>query len=90
MSASEKQTAEASAWAPLRIAAFRSLWLAVLASNIGTWMQTVGMHSVEQGPLLNTAPGAAGAPPAGGRAPPRRPPAARRGRSGRRRRPVRR
>ncbi|WP_243422792.1 MFS transporter [Micromonospora globispora] len=32
----------ASAWAPLRVAAFRSLWLAVLASNVGTWMQTVG------------------------------------------------
>src|SRR5690349_24187228 len=31
-----------SAWAPWRIAAFRSLWLALLASNIGTWMQTVG------------------------------------------------
>ncbi|MFG3421535.1 MFS transporter [Micromonospora sp. NPDC048063] len=31
-----------SAWAPLRLAAFRSLWLAVLASNVGTWMQTVG------------------------------------------------
>ncbi|MFI6074217.1 MFS transporter [Actinoplanes sp. NPDC051343] len=31
-----------SAWAPLRVAAFRSLWLALLASNIGTWMQTVG------------------------------------------------
>jgi MFS family permease len=31
-----------SAWAPLRDAVFRSLWLAVLASNIGTWMQTVG------------------------------------------------
>lgn len=30
------------AWAPLRIAAYRSLWLAVLGSNIGTWMQTVG------------------------------------------------
>ncbi|MEV4352463.1 MFS transporter [Actinoplanes sp. NPDC049596] len=30
------------AWAPLRIAAYRSLWLALLASNIGTWMQTVG------------------------------------------------
>ncbi|GIE97525.1 MFS transporter [Paractinoplanes rishiriensis] len=30
------------AWAPLRVAAFRSLWLALLASNIGTWMQTVG------------------------------------------------
>jgi MFS family permease len=26
----------------LRIAAFRSLWIALLASNIGTWMQTVG------------------------------------------------
>jgi MFS family permease len=34
--------AEPSAWAPLRIAAFRSLWLALLAGNIGTWMQTVG------------------------------------------------
>jgi MFS family permease len=32
----------ASAWAPLRVAAFRSLWLAVLASNVGTWMQTIG------------------------------------------------
>ncbi|GIF05023.1 MFS transporter [Actinoplanes siamensis] len=36
------QAPPASAWAPLRIAAFRSLWLALLASNIGTWMQTVG------------------------------------------------
>ncbi|HET6530472.1 MAG TPA: MFS transporter [Actinoplanes sp.] len=34
--------AASSAWAPLRIAAYRSLWLALLASNIGTWMQTVG------------------------------------------------
>ncbi len=31
-----------SAWAPLRIGVFRALYLAVLASNIGTWMQTVG------------------------------------------------
>src|SRR5689334_8217992 len=31
-----------SAWRPLRVTAFRALWLAVLASNIGTWMQTVG------------------------------------------------
>ncbi len=29
-------------WAPLRAAAFRSLWLAQLGSLIGTWMQTVG------------------------------------------------
>lgn len=34
-------TAE-SAWAPLRIGVFRTLWLAVLVSNIGSWMQTVG------------------------------------------------
>ncbi|MGN9777991.1 MFS transporter [Micromonospora sp. H33] len=31
-----------SAWAPLRIAVYRSLWLALLAANVGTWMQTVG------------------------------------------------
>ena len=28
--------------APLRLQAFRALWLAVLVSNLGTWMQTVG------------------------------------------------
>ena len=32
----------APAWEPLRIAVFRALWLAMLASNVGTWMQTVG------------------------------------------------
>src|SRR5690349_4762083 len=32
----------ASAWAPLRIGAFRGLFIAALTSNIGTWMQTVG------------------------------------------------
>ena len=31
-----------SPWAPLQQRVFRMLWLAVLASNIGTWMQTVG------------------------------------------------
>jgi MFS family permease len=29
-------------WAPLRTPVFRMLWSAQLASNIGTWMQTVG------------------------------------------------
>ncbi|MFI6226852.1 MFS transporter [Micromonospora echinospora] len=43
-----------SALAPLRLAAFRSLWLAVLASNVGTWMQTVGAQW-----LLVDQPGAA-------------------------------
>ncbi len=32
----------ASAWAPLRVRAFRALWTAQLFSLIGTWMQTVG------------------------------------------------
>src|SRR6476646_2801200 len=31
-----------STWAPLRNGVFRALWIAVLASNIGVWMQTVG------------------------------------------------
>ena len=39
MGTSEKAV---STWAPLRIGIFRALWLAVLVSNIGTWMQTVG------------------------------------------------
>jgi MFS family permease/quinol monooxygenase YgiN len=30
-----------SPWAPLRVSAFRALWLASLVGNIGTWMQTV-------------------------------------------------
>ena len=29
-------------WAPLSVAAFRTLWIAQLISNTGTWMQTVG------------------------------------------------
>jgi MFS family permease len=44
----------ANAWAPLRVAVFRWLWLAMLASNIGTWMQTVGAQW-----LLVDAPNAA-------------------------------
>src|SRR5579864_6457845 len=31
-----------STWAPLRVGIFRALWLAVLVSNVATWMQTVG------------------------------------------------
>ncbi|MEV0810825.1 MFS transporter [Micromonospora sp. NPDC050200] len=40
----EGATAEptVSAWAPLRTVVYRNLWLALLAANIGTWMQTVG------------------------------------------------
>lgn len=35
-------TARSAAWAPLGIRVYRLLWLAVLASNMGTWMQVVG------------------------------------------------
>ena len=53
-SPSAEASTGASAWAPLRDVVFRSLWLAVLASNIGTWMQTVGAQW-----LLVDAPNAA-------------------------------
>ncbi|MET7967078.1 MFS transporter [Micromonospora sp. NPDC005305] len=44
MTAATDATAEQgfSAWSPLRTAVYRNLWLALLAANIGTWMQTVG------------------------------------------------
>ena len=31
-----------SAWGPLRVSLFRALWIASVASYIGTWMQDVG------------------------------------------------
>ncbi|MDQ3920153.1 MAG: MFS transporter [Acidobacteriota bacterium] len=31
-----------SAWSPLRLSLFRALWLAAVASNVGTWMHNVG------------------------------------------------
>jgi hypothetical protein len=53
----------ATAWAPLRITIFRTLWIAVLVSNVGTWMQTVGAqwllvhdtHAALLVPLVQTA-----------------------------------
>jgi len=35
-------TKTASTWSPLRNGLFRALWLAVLISNVASWMQTVG------------------------------------------------
>ena len=46
--------ADSSAWAPLAQRAFRWLWLGMLISWIGTWMQTVGAQW-----LLVDAPNAA-------------------------------
>ena len=45
-----------SAWSPLRQPLFRALWIASVASNIGTWMQNVGaawlMTSLAPSPTL--------------------------------------
>ncbi|MGB1560041.1 MAG: MFS transporter [Sinimarinibacterium flocculans] len=38
MTTAEAAEARTSAWAPLRLPVFRSLWLAILAGNIGTWI----------------------------------------------------
>src|ERR671928_216929 len=45
-----------SMWSPLRHPGFRSIWTAWVASNTGTWMQTVGaawlITSLTPSPLL--------------------------------------
>lgn len=45
-----------STWSPLRIPAFRALWIATLASNVGTWMHDVGaswlMTSLSPSPVM--------------------------------------
>jgi predicted MFS family arabinose efflux permease/quinol monooxygenase YgiN len=45
-----------SAWGPLRVSLFRALWIASVASYIGTWMQDVGeswlMTSLTPSPVL--------------------------------------
>ncbi|PMR66997.1 MFS transporter [Halomonas heilongjiangensis] len=35
-------TPSGSAWSPLKISLFRTLWIATLVSNIGTWMHDIG------------------------------------------------
>src|SRR5436305_3508428 len=44
------------AWNPLRHQMFREVWIAALASNVGTWMQTVGaswlMTTLSASPLM--------------------------------------
>src|SRR5438477_9510657 len=54
--ASSASTASASAWTPLRNRLFRTLWIATIVSNVGTWMQDVGagwlMTSLSSSPQL--------------------------------------
>src|ERR671933_2015800 len=44
------------AWSPLAVAAFRAIWIASVVSNIGTWMQNVGvawlMTTLTPSPIL--------------------------------------
>jgi MFS family permease len=55
------------AWAPLRAPLFRALWIASLASNIGTWMHEVGaswlMTSLTKSEQMNALVAAAGSFP---------------------------
>src|SRR5688572_19415468 len=45
-----------STWSPLRLPLFRALWLAAVASNVGTWMHNVGaewlMTTLSPSPLV--------------------------------------
>lgn len=45
-----------SAWSPLANATFRALWIAAIASNVGTWVQDVGeawlMTSLSPSPMM--------------------------------------
>lgn len=56
-----------SAWSPLRHATFRWLWIASIASNIGTWMHEVGagwlMTSLSASPMAIALVQVAGAAP---------------------------
>lgn len=51
-----EQAPTTSAWQPLRHGLFRSLWLASIASSIGTWMHEVGagwlMTSLSASPFM--------------------------------------
>jgi MFS family permease len=42
LSTPEATSGRLSPWRPLRHATFRSLWIATVASNVGTWFQSVG------------------------------------------------
>ena len=50
------ESARKSAWSPLRIPVFRTLWIATLVSNIGTWMHDIGagwlMTSLSPTPVM--------------------------------------
>jgi MFS family permease len=51
-----QRPSSASTWGPLREPLFRALWIAAVASNVGTWMEDVGeawlMTSLSASPLM--------------------------------------
>src|SRR5439155_23523488 len=60
-------TGDGTAHAPLRRPMFRALWVASLASNLGTWLQNVGagwlMTGLTPSPLMAALVQAAATPP---------------------------
>ncbi|MGB9093779.1 MAG: MFS transporter, partial [Gallionella sp.] len=56
MSTSSVKDLSLSAWAPLRHRVFRTLWIASVVSNIGSWMHEVGagwlMTTLAPSPLM--------------------------------------
>lgn len=54
--AAENLSGRQSAWSPLRQHLFRSLWIAAVVSNVGTWVEDVGeawlMTSLTKSPIL--------------------------------------
>src|SRR5208337_2904422 len=54
--AADNPSGRQTAWRPLRQHLFRSLWIAAVASNIGTWVEDVGeawlMTSMTKSPIL--------------------------------------
>ena len=54
--ADARRPSAASVWGPLREPLFRALWIAAVASNVGTWMEDVGeswlMTSLSTSPLM--------------------------------------
>lgn len=63
----KKDGADASPWSPLRQPVFRMVWIATVASNVGTWMNDVGaswmMTTLNPDPLMIALVQAAGSLP---------------------------
>jgi len=64
---SKEASAPPSAWSPLAVPAFRTVWTATLVANVGAWMASVGtawlMTTLDPSPIWVSLVGAATALP---------------------------